>query len=334
MGALVAGLINIFKFHKLKIAATVFFTALFGILLFPLSDLGGVLPATIHAQTGGVYVQFEQMGLNLFPFGVSLDQVQVELPGRAPIEAGHIDASPWILGALTAKTGGSVDAQDLFGGIVVADYREGDKAKGGNRIANIAVDAQGVQLPQLAKFLRDSQMLGLSMLGTVNLSTQAQIDALFGQQPAADIDATFTGFSIPNQTMEISQGPDMPPMKQPIPEIKFGNAKLAAKVGGGNINISEFSFGSAKDSVAGKVRGQIGFTMVKVPNGARPQMGTVDLNIDITMKQSFLDSDSTIKGIVDGFLQRYGSPTQGGMRYTFNMKQSPGMVLPQFSAIQ
>lgn len=332
MGAVVAGIGNLFKFHKLKMAAVVFFTAVFGILSFPYGDLSGILPTKIYEWTGNqAYVQFEDFGLNFVPFGLSMDQVLIEVPGRAPIEAAHIDVSPWILGALTAKTGASVDAQDLFGGLVVADYREGDKTKAGNRVANVAVDAQGLKIPALMKFARESGMGNLNLLGTMNLSTQMTIDALFGEQPAGDLEATFQGLTFPAQILKIPVAGGQ--LDQALPEVKIGSGKLTARMGRGTINISDFSFGSVRDSIAGKISGQVGLAIRRDAMGTRPQMENIDLTIDLTMKKALLDSDKTLQ-LATLMINQFGRQTPEGTRFQFRMRMAPGQAMPQFSAAQ
>lgn len=331
MGAIIGSIGNIFKFHKLKIAAIVFFALLFTLISFPYRDLSGILPTKIYEWSGNqVYVQFEDFGLNPIPLGLSMNQVLVEATGRPPIEAGHLDVSPWILGALTGKSGASIDAQGLFGGAVVADYREGDKTKAGNRVANVAVDAQGIQIPLLIKYGKDSGMLNLNLIGTVNLSTQAKIDAFFGEQPSGEVEATFKDLALPAQILRIPvQGGEM---QNAIPEVKIGPAKLAAKMGSGNIDIQDFTFGGPKDTINGKLKGQIGLMVKKDNLGTRPQMDSLDLTVDMTMKSTLL-ADKSVQ-LATLLIQQYGKPVADGTRFQFKMKLAPGMALPQFSAIQ
>ncbi|MEK7355078.1 MAG: type II secretion system protein GspN [Bdellovibrionota bacterium] len=332
MGALFGAIGSVFKFHKLKIFFIVVFAAVFGVLTFPYGDLSGILPTVIYEKTGNqIYVQFEDFGLNLFPLGLSMDEVLAEIPGRAPIEAAHVDASPWILGAVTGKMGASIDAQELFGGAIVADYREGDKAKSGNRFANVAVDAQGLKLPLITEFLRNSGMASFSLVGAANISTQLQIDAMFKDQPSGDIEATFTGLTVPAQVFNVQVQGGV--MQNPIPEVKVGPAKLSAKMSAGRLDITELSFGSSKDSVAGRIKGNIALQVLKDQLGTRPQMGEMDLVVDLTMKKAFLDSDKSLQ-LATLLIAQFGREVADGTRYQFRMKMAPGMPLPQFSAVQ
>ena len=197
---------GIFKFHKMKILATLGFALLFGFILFPFSDLGNVVTAKVSEFTNNtVYLQFDELDVNALPSpGITMGNVLVETTTLPGVKAGELTVKPWILGALTARQGVSVDAIDLFGGAVAADVRDGDKLKSGERAKSIAVDAQGIDLPTLTTFLRDGGILNMALQGKVDLSTSLSVDPVFDDQPTGNVAISAAGLAIPSQTMTIA----------------------------------------------------------------------------------------------------------------------------------
>jgi type II secretion system protein N len=328
---------SLFKFHKLKILGVLAFAILFALLIFPYDDLADLATAKISQMTNNqVYLQFDTLDLSIAPPGVQMGGVSVETPTLPAVKAGNLEVSPWLSGLLLGKQGGSVDAKDLFGGVVAADLHEGDKSKGGERVKNIGVTAEGIKLPALAKFLADGNFAQFLLQGTLGLNTQLAIDPLFDTQPSGDVNVKIDSFTLPGQTLRISMMPGAQPMPVQLPEVKLGNTKLTAKMADGALKIEDFSFGNDQ-TLAGKVTGQIGVTFRRSNAGVQPTVGTYDLRINLRLPKAFVAANEKA-GLSLAFAmlpQSARKDTAKGTELAFRLQPpAPGQGVPQITAIQ
>jgi type II secretion system protein N len=323
------------RLHKMKFLAVIGFTLMFAFILFPFNDLGDLITAKIAEGTGNqLYVQFDGLGVNVIPaVRVRMDDVLIESGNLPPIKATGLAIAPWVIGALSGRQGVSVDAQGLFGGIVVADYRQGEKLKSGDREVNLAVDGQGLKLPAVTEFLRESGMLTISLTGIADLNTQLKLDPLFDNQPSGAVGLNIAGFSLPGQTLQMNMNGAMMPVQ--LPELKFGKTKVAAKIGGGQIDIQDFSFGSGAESLSGQAKGNVGLSFRREGQTVRPMITAYELNVDLMVKKEFLTANEKGGvGMALSFLNNYRKDTPQGWRYAFKVKGNPNSPMPEISAAQ
>jgi type II secretion system protein N len=329
---------GLFRYHKLKILGAVGFALLFAFLIFPYDDLADLATAKVSEATGNsVYLQFDSLNLNAVPVGIGLEQVAVETATLPTIKASSLTVSPWLSGLLLGKQGAAVDATGIFGGAVAADYRDGDKTAAGDRFKSIAVDASGLKLPELMAYLRDGGIFSLLLQGTLDLNTALVVDPGFGTQPTGDVGFNIKGFTLPSQTLAVSMMPGGPAMPLPVPELKLGNTKMAAKMSEGALQISEFTFGGDPKGLSGKVTGQLGLTFRGGPGGVQPVVGAYDLRINLKMPKEFVQANERA-GLSLAFAMlppaaRKDSPE--GTQLAFRIQPpAPGQGVPQITAIQ
>jgi len=327
----------LFKYHKLKLLGVIAFALLFAVLIFPYDDLSDLATAKVSQITQNqVYLQFDSLDLGLLPPGLAMGGVSVETPTLPPVKAGHLEISPWLSGLIVGKQGASVDAKDLFGGVIASDFHEGDKTKGGERVKNIAVEAQGIKLPALSKFLAEGNLAQFLLQGTLNLNTQMQIDPLFDTQPNGEIGFKIDGLTLPGQTLRIAMAPGAPAMPLALPEVKLGNTKMTAKMGEGSLKIEDLSFGNDQ-TVAGKITGQIGVTFRRSNAGVQPVVGTYDLRINLRLPKAFVAANEKA-GLSLAFAmlpQTARKDTAKGTELAFRIQPpAPGQGVPQITSIQ
>ncbi len=327
----------LFRFHKLKMLGVVAFVLLFTILFFPYDDLSDLATAKVsQATNNSVYLQFDTLDLGFVPPGVAMGNVSVETTTLPAIKAGHLALSPWLSGLVVGKQGGSVDAKGIFGGIVAADFREGEKGKSGARVNNIAVDAKGIKLPELAKFLATGNLAFFLLQGVLDLSTQLQIDPAFDTQPSGDVGFKIDNFSLPGQTLRIAMAPGSAPMPLALPEVKLGNTKMTAKMENGALQIQDLSFGN-DSTLAGKVTGTLGVTFHRSPAGVQPIVGSYDLRVNLKLPKAFVQANEKA-GLSLAFAMlppTARKETAKGTELAFRVQPPiPGQGIPQITAIQ
>lgn len=337
MSKLFSPLRSLFRFHKLKMLGVIGFAVLFAFLFFPYDDLADVATSKISQITNNqVYLQFDSLDLGFIPVSLGMENVSVETPTLPTVKAGHLSVAPWLSGLIIGKQGAAIDAQNLFGGAVAADVRDGEKLKSGERSKSIAIDAKGLKLPALSTFLREGGLASFLLQGTLDLSTQLQIDPLFDAQPSGDVGMKIDGFTLPSQTLQIAMAPGSPPMPLPVPEMKLGVTKLNAKMQDGVLQIADFTFGN-DSTLAGRVSGQLGVTFRRSSAGVQPVVGTYDLRVNLKLPKDFVAANEKA-GLSLAFAMlppaaRRDSPK--GTELTFRIQPpAPGQGVPQITAIQ
>lgn len=324
---------DILRNHKLKIAAALGFALIFSVLLFPFGDLSDLVTAKVSEATGGaLYVQFDEMGLSLIPsVGVKMDNVVIESPQLPSLTADSVSFSPWILGALGAKMGGTLDAEGLFKGNVRLVLHEGEKLKSEARAKNIDVEATEIALPAVSEFLRSGNLLSLVMQGNLALNTNLKVDPTFKEQPDGTLGLNISGFTLPSQSFNTQMGPVQ------SPNLRLGKVAMKAKLKSGRLEIEDMTFGGAKEDLSGKIKGELG--LILQPDGTggvRPIVSSYDLKIDLMASKAFMDpSINPASGLLNGFLGQYKSESPQGTRFAFRLRppKIPGMP-PEIGAIQ
>jgi type II secretion system protein N len=327
----------LFKFHKLKIIIVLGFAVFFAILIFPYDDLSDLATAKVSQLTNNsVYLQFDTLDLGVLPPGVAMGNVSLETTTLPAIKAGRLSLSPWLSGLIVGKQGGSADVKNLFGGVVAADFHEGEKGKSGTRANNIDVDAKGIKLPELAKFLAEGNIASLLLQGVLDLSTQLQIDPAFDTQPSGDVGLKIENFSLPGQTLRITMAPGSAPMPLALPEVKLGPTKMTAKMENGSLQIQDFSFGN-DSTLAGKVTGNLGVTFRRSPAGVQPIVGSYDLRVNLKLPKAFVQANEKA-GLSLAFAllpPAARKETAKGTELAFRVQPpAPGQGIPQITAIQ
>jgi type II secretion system protein N len=317
---------NLIRFHKGKAVLALLFALIFGVLMFPYDDLGDLITTKISDATGGAwYIQFDRMGLGLFPPGVKTENVSIESSALPTINADSLELTPWIMGAITAKTGLKVDASGLFKGNLSLDYREGEKLKSGERAKDVVVRAESLSLPLLTDFLRSGGILNMALQGSLGLDSALNIDPVFDRQPSGDLGLQIAGLQLPSQSFNTQMGPVQ------TPSLKLGKVALQAKMGDGKLNIEDLSFGGPNEDMTGKIKGELGIAIRRDAGGVRPQVGAYDLRIDMTVKKSFIDTGSkTGAGLAFMLIEKFKQETPQGVRYAFRVKATSPAMPPEF----
>lgn len=324
MKSILDPILNLFRFHKMKFVAVILLTAVFGLLIFPFDDLGDLISAKISESTNGAwYVQFDELNLAFFPPGVSTERVIVESNTLPALNADTLDIKPWILGALTAKTGVALEAAGVFNGQVAVDYREGEKLPAGHRLQDIVLNAADINLQQLFDYLRTGNLANLAMQGSLGLQSTLKIDPSMGRQPVGDLTLQASGLSLPNPSFNV---PNLGPVL--LPTLRLGKLNLQGKMNDGKLNIEDLAFGGPNEDLSGKIKGELGLKLNRDPSGVRPQFGAYNLRVDLTVKKDFIEANSKgPMGLVFAYINGFRQDSGQNARFNFTVS-GPNFLAP------
>jgi hypothetical protein len=300
------------------------------IWFFPFSDLSDLVTSTVAKGTGNkIYLQFETLDLNLLPTpAISGNNVSLETPALPAIEAKWMKISPsWLsilFNAWTLKKAGTgdpeataklishlgvtVSAQGLLGADVEMKIRPGSASEQGAERSKVSLFIEQLNLGEFQKW----SDLPLKMQGQAALDTNLQFTPSLAEQPDGEIDLRMTKFSIQAGTVMVPfEGASMPIS---IPSLTLANVVLRGHLGGGKLTIDEGQFGTTKDPLNGRIKGQMNIRFMAVGPQIQPQMGpynlTVELNVSPAVEKeigfAFLIFDST------------KTPSAAGSHYLFS----------------
>ena len=226
------------------------------------------------------------------------------------------------------QTSASARLGGVFKGDVNVDFADGDKMKSGDRIKNISVVTQKLDLGDVSDYLRNANMLALTLKGAMSLNTVMKIDPSFAEQPSGTVGLDIASFSMPSQMLQTQMGPLQ------SPPLSLGKVTVQAKMSDGNLELTDVNFGGTKDGLSGKVTGQIAVSMRKQGTMVNPVVGAYKLGVNLTIPKAFLTSYPTFGmavGLLDGMVGRFKQETPTEVKYAFNASGMPGGV-PNFSA--
>lgn len=328
MAQLLEPVLNLFRFHKLKMFVVLLFASIFAIWIFPSGDLSDLVSDRATRATG-IYMQLDGLGLAFNPApGIHADNLVVEPPDLPPLKVESADIFVSILNAIMGKQAASAQLAGLFKGDVSVDFSEGDKLKSGERIKNVVVSTNKLDLSDVTDYLGQANMLALSLKGALTMNSTLHLDPTFAEQPSGQVGMEIGSFMMPSQMVPTQMGPLQ------TPPLQLGKVTMKADMKDGNLELQEFNFGGAKDGIAGKVHGQIQMRMQRMGPNVSPQIGTYKLAVDLTIPKSFLSANPTMGtafSLLEGMgVGRFKKETSTEVKYVFAATGTPGGI-PSFT---
>jgi len=314
-------ILNVFRFHKLKILATLVSSLLFLVFMFPYDDLSEVISAEVSRLSANqVFLQFDNLGLQVVPFpALAIENVTVESTQFPSLEASRLALAPSILGYITFRPGYKVGATGLWDGDAQLNFKTGSKNSQGARMDYIELEIDKIDLSKMA------EMAGfpIRVQGKASADIDGKFDAAFAAQPEGDIqvflnEPRFSPGSIPTQMGPLS-----------LPGLSWKDVVVKGRLVNSKFLIDEFRLGESKDLLNGTVKGEIELRIQ--PSGAghiSPQFGSYNLIVDLYVN-SRLEKDLSAPLI---FLSNFKSPTTTGSRFRFQLSAARMGVPPTISA--
>jgi len=308
--------------NKLKFGLMLFSVLAFAFLLFPFDDLGDLVTTQVAKVTANqVYLQFDRMNLGLVPDpGLQLQNVYLESTGVPPLSASEITFMPSISGLLAKKPSGRVSAKGFFKGELMASLQPGKKSDNGVERQKIELTAKHLSLADMKELMG----LPLTIKGKVDVTTQAQADLSFTEQPDMDLILHIDKFELPTGNVQTPMGP------LTLPEIKLATVDLKGRLSSGRFSIEEGTLGKEGDELRGTVKGGVNLQLKMTPSGLVPIIGAYDFSIDLNVKKGLQDRATLFLS----FLDTYKTPTPDGARYAFKVSAINVFNPPNIGALR
>lgn len=316
-------IIKTFRFawvQKFKILFTLVFAVVFLFLLFPFKDLNDFVSGQVSALTqNGVYLQFEDMHINPVTASISLDGVLIETSTIDGLNVNSISASPSLAALFKRQPGGNLIANGLFGGRAEMKLTPLETLESGALKANLALNSESLSL----KNLRDTLKISIPLSGSANITANITADMSFKEQPDGEVNIVINNFEMPTTSIN---SPNFGSIA--LPEIKFKQVDVKAKLAGGKLVIENAKLGNPSDDLSGTLKGDIAIRIDNISGTARPTMGGYNLNIDLVAKPAFVQRAQFFLGFIDQFK----TDERGSSRYRLKLQAAstdlPPSMLP------
>ncbi len=315
---------NIFRFHKLKIVAVVFFTIVFAILIFPYSDLADLMTVKVSEATNNqVYIQADSLKFSVSPgLGAKMENVVLETTSMPTIQAGSIAVSPSLMSLINQSPNFSARAEDIFKGNVDLSVSSAGKTRAGNERHEVQIAGQQIALNALSEFMREMGLGDLKLQGAIDLSSGLVVDPTFEDQPSGSVNMRINKLVHPARSVNSMLGP------VPVPEIRLQQVVGKATIKEGRLSFEQLQLGAEGDELNGTVTGDIGMNIRKQPDGIVPEFGSYNFQIALNVSTNFQKRASLFLGLADA----YKTATPTGFRYAFRVRGQNTFSPPNISA--
>lgn len=293
--------------QKWKGLAIVLLIPLFLMILFPLKDLSDLVTGRVAAMTGNqVYVQFDEMGIKLFPdFGLQLEKFSLETMMFPPLNVQKLTASPSIMSLITQRPAGNLSAEGIFRGDATVSVRPGKKTENGVPTQAVTIKADKIQLQDLKQFLN----LPVNIKGPVNLNADGTIDLTLSSQPDISFELQSGKIEMASSVINLPLGPVV------LPDLTLSRLTVKGRLSAGQLLIEDVQLGKEGDELYGKISGQFNLELKNMNGQIFPVQGTYSYKVDVWANQSFEDRAKFFLSIVDAQKTAEGP----GHRYRFTL---------------
>ncbi len=312
---------NILRFHKLKILSVFFFALIFFVLLFPFNDLSDLVTRKVAEQTRDqVFLQFDQLGFDLYPqIGLGLENVLIETAQFPAIRAKYLSLAPSITGLLSFRPGFNLKGRGIFKGNLDLDFKTGETLESEGQKTFVDLKVSDLDIAQLGPFLK----LPLQTKGQGQARVDFFFDSAFGIQPEGEYQIGIKNLQLLSGSIPTQMGPIV------LPQINLTDVILNGRLAGGKFVIEQGQFGSAKDPIQGKIKGQIDLKFENTRAGLSPMFGPYDIRIDINIAQASEKDLSLFLFPLDS--QKTKTPT--GSRYLVRISGPSFQSVPRMEKI-
>lgn len=314
---------GIFKYHKLKIFAFFILSFVFTLILFPFDDLTDFMTSKIAAATNNqVYVQSDSMSLSINSgLGVRLYSVLLQAMSFPPLHLESIVIAPSITSLLKGAPGAQVHIEDLFKSDLHLSLESGEKTKAGATIQVVNLEAEGLALQALSKYLKEAGLMDFSLQGSLQLLSNFNIDPSFVEPPQAHFDINLANFVFNSYSLNLNG------FAVELPTLKLKKSKAKLKLAENRLQVEELTLGDAQDELQLKLKGDIGLQLA--PGGIGVQAGAYNFLVDLTVQPIFQKQNGAMFILIDNFKKVQAN---GSLKYTFKASapyiQAPAQMSP------
>ncbi|NCN95664.1 MAG: type II secretion system protein GspN [Bdellovibrionales bacterium] len=315
-------LIDLFKYHKLKMFSGVFFFILILAWIFPFSDLSDLVTNQVAKATQGrVFVQFGRLDFGILPtFSIEGEDVLLETASFPSLHIDRIQFWPSLTSLLSLGKnpnqipGFSLRASGLFDGDVFASVSSAKSKQEDMDLKQVDLNAQMVNLGELSPLLS----LPVRLQGQASLKGDLIINPQMRVQPDGNITLTGSKIRVPSGNLPTQMGPVF------LPGFSWSQISVKTRLSEGVVYLEQAVLGDVKDGLFLQAKGQIRAPMS--PRGTQVQ--SFDLKIDLQVSPSLQKELGSFLFFLDRFKRSTGGREHYVFRAVSNNLSAPPNLMP------
>jgi hypothetical protein len=188
----------------------------------------------------------------------------------------------------------------------------------------IGADASGINLESLSKYLKQANILSMSMRGSMNLSAnEFVIDPSFKKQPNGNLNLAVSTFLLPSFRFSALGIPIA------IPEMRLGQMKMDARMKDGQLEIQGLSIGAKGSPLTGTAKGRVDISFARSAADSMASRGQIqtlingaDLYFDLSVSRELM-ADPTMSVALNTLLSACRQDSATGTRFNCHMIYDP-----------
>lgn len=326
LSILIQFIVNVFRFHKLKIFTFFASALIFFFVLFPFADLSDLTASTVSQASGGsVYIQFENMSVGMVP-RPSLDLhdalIMVRRPSINDLRIGYLSFSPSFFEILSFIPGlsffrsfsYSVEIENMFKGNLSASTKTQGRSEQGHPLLNVLLNAQNLALDEAKKAFD----IPIGIGGSLELTSNLSVDTTMNDGPTGSTQMTIKQFQLSN----VGFG---------FPDIKLSSLNLKIRAENGRLFIEDSLIGQNQDEIKGKLRGSLALDMFSLKRGAL-DLRNIQLQFNIKVRKNLAESLGFLELYNNFRTQAQGEPQFYQYLFALNfssLSDAQGMLQPR-----
>ena len=310
-------LIDLFKYHKLKMASAVLFFLLIFAWIFPFSDLSDFVTNFVSTQTRGqVFVQFNRLDFGFLPtVSIEGEDILLDVAATPTLQIDRLQIWPSLTSLLALRNNPnqipnlSVQATGIFDGDIFAAVKNAKAKQEDLQLKTVEINAENVNLGKVSPLAS----LPLTIQGRANLKGEVVVNPEMQVQPEGDLQLDGKQVKIPPGNLPTQMGPIF------LPGFSWTQVQLKTRLSNGVIYVEQATLGTSTDPIFLQVKGQL-----RLPIQTRgAQLQSYDLKMDLQINSKTAEE---LKSFLL-FLERFKSPSAPGThRYMFRAASNNPMA--------
>ncbi len=305
-------ILNVLRYHKLKIFVTLISMMLFSILLFPFSDLSLFISDTIAKNTRNqVILQFEDLMLKLLPSpGFQMSEVMINTPQISSLEVEEMVLMPIFSSLLMGRMGMEAQLKGAMNGNLSVLVNVLEQNEEGISKLEAKVRTQDISIQKLLEVMQ----MQLNIKGVIYLQGQGQIDLTYEDQPDFRLRTQTQNFQLNALSIPTPIGPF------PLPNLSLKEILIQTHLKEGQLQFETLEIGRAGDDLVGQISGYLNLQFRRGRGSPQILPGDYNLACRLTLKPNI---EAQFKALID--VLSLGEHKKAGT-YAFRITGNPSQV--------
>ena len=304
-------ILNLLRYHKLKILVMIISAMVFFVLLFPFSDISLFVSNFIARSTRNqIVLQFEDLALKLLPSpGFQMSQVVISTPFVSGLRVDKMIIIP-AASSIFGRIGVTAELNGVMGGNLEFFVKVLEQTDQGDITLDTYIRTQSISINEFLQIVSPE----LNIDGLLNFQAEGQLDSSFEVQPDFKVKTQTQNFNLQALSVPTPIGPF------PVPAIALKGITMRANLKEGQLQIENLELGQEGDDIVGQINGFVDLQIRKRMNKTQFLPGNYNLACRITFKSHLENHFKALLNVLNL------SEHKKGNTYSFRIRGNPSQI--------